>query len=73
MGSITVFLHFGMGKWQMVRIWVADGKNSHDFFSFFLYKLWGGGREITKAFQFLWGKDTVQLLILRSDQLEIVF
>ena len=28
---------------------------------------------MTKAFQFLWCKDTVQLLILRSDQLEIVF
>ena len=68
-----VFLCLCMGKWQMVRIWVANGKNSHDFFSFFLYKLWGGGSKITKAFQFLGDKDTVQLLILTSDQVEIVF
>ena len=59
---------------------MAHGKNSGSkweefvlFFSFFLYKLWGGSREITKAFQYLGGKDTVQLLISRYKAVEIVF
>ena len=43
------------------------------FFSFFLYKLWEVSREITKAFQYLGGKDTVQLLISRYKAVEIVF
>ena len=62
-----------MAKWHMVRIQAASGKNSCDYFSFFLYKLWGGSREITKAFQYLGGKDTVQLLISRYKAVEIVF
>ena len=73
MGSITVFLHLRMAKWHVVRIRAVSGKNSRDFFNLFWYKLWGGGREITKAFQYLGGKDTVQLLISRYKAVEIVF